>query len=80
MKELEADNHAPVTEPQESGHGHGRWMMVACCVPILLIAGIAVLAGAGWGFLLIAAMCTVMMVAMMAGMSHGTRGGKEEER
>ena len=81
MKRLDAHRPAPEahphdeTEAHESRHGgHSRWMMVACCVPMLLIAGIAVLAGAGLGFLVIAVMCTVMMVAMMGAMSGGSGG------
>lgn len=74
MKQLEADSPAPETQPQEGRRKHSRWMMVACCIPMLLIAGIAVLAGAGLGFLLIAVVCTVMMVAMMGAMSHGPGG------
>ena len=81
MKQLETDTRAPDSQPgsqpKEGGHrGHGRWMMVACCVPMLLIATIAVAAGAGVGFLVIAVMCTLMMAAMMGGMSHG--GGDEK--
>ena len=82
MKQLEADRPTLDSQPHdetelhEGRHrGHSRWMMVACCVPMLLIAGIAVLAGAGLGFLLIAVMCTVMMVAMMGAMS-GRSGGE----
>ena len=55
--------------------GHGHWMMIACCVPMLVIAIALVATGvAGSGFLLVAIMCTAMMAAMMAGMSQG--GGK----
>jgi drug/metabolite transporter (DMT)-like permease len=51
--------------------GH-NWMMVACCVPMLVIAIALVATGvASPGFLLVAIMCTVMMAAMMGGMSQG---------
>ena len=76
---LQADRPRVETEPKEERpRRRGRWMMVACCVPMLLIAGIAVLAGAGLGFLVIAVMCTVMMVAMMGAMSHGPGGNGEK--
>lgn len=62
---------------QDSEHkgrsgGHG-WMMIACCIPMLLIAVLLVSTGvAGPGFLLVAVMCTVMMAMMMHGMGgHG---------
>ncbi len=59
-------------EEKQSGHrGHSRWMMVACCIPMLVIAALLVAAGAGTGFLIIAIACTVMMTAMMFGMSKG---------
>ena len=65
---------------EEQGHGgHGRWMMVACCVPMLLIAVLIALSGAGFGFLVIAVMCTLMMVAMMGAMS-GPDGGTGADR
>ena len=52
--------------------GHSRWMMIACCVPMLAIAIALVATGvAGPGFLLVAIMCTLMMAAMMGAMSQG---------
>jgi len=65
----EHDPDAP--EGGEGKRGHSRWLMIACCVPMLAIAGIIALSGAGLGFLIIAVMCTAMMAAMMGGMSHG---------
>lgn len=61
---------------QKGGRGHGRWMMIACCVPMLAIAVAVAISGAGFGFLLIAVMCTAMMVLMMGGMSGGDGGGR----
>ena len=56
---------------QQRGHGH--WMMIACCVPMLAIAVVLVATGAvGSGFILVALMCTVMMAMMMRGMSDGS--------
>ena len=42
-----------------------RWAMIACCIPMLVIAALIALSGAGLGFLLIAIMCTAMMAMMM---------------
>ena len=58
--------------PHESNdHGGGHdWMMIACCIPMLLIAIVLVATGvASAGFILVAIMCTAMMWMMMRGMS-----------
>ena len=62
----------PSDGEQTGGHGgHGRWMMIACCIPMLGIAVVLVATGvAGVGFIFAAIMCTVMMAVMMAGMSR----------
>ncbi|GAA2560527.1 hypothetical protein [Pseudonocardia hydrocarbonoxydans] len=73
--------HDPRANPHEThpdsptGHGghkgHG-WTMIACCAPMLIIAIALFATGvAGIGFLVVAVVCTVMMAAMMGGMSHG---------
>ena len=63
--------------PDEAGRshrGHG-WMMIACCIPMLVIAVALVAAGVvRVGFIFIALMCTLMMALMMRGMHSG--GGK----
>jgi hypothetical protein len=47
-------------------------MMIACCIPMLVIAGALVLTGvANGGAILFALACTAMMALMMAGMGHG---------
>jgi Flp pilus assembly protein TadB len=57
------------SQQKEGGHGgHSRWLMIACCVPMLMIAGVLVATGAGSGFLVVALICTAMMAAMMLGM------------
>lgn len=51
-------------------HGHG-WMMIACCIPILVIALVLVLTGVlPASYLLVAVACTVMMAMMMGGMGR----------
>jgi hypothetical protein len=54
------------------GHGGHGWMMIACCIPMLVIAVVLVATGvAGAGFIFAAIMCTAMMWMMMRGMSGG---------
>ncbi len=59
------------------GHGKGRgWMMIACCIPMLVIAVALVAAGVvSTSFLVFAVACTAMMALMMRGMGgHGRDG------
>ena len=56
------------------GHGMGHgWMMIACCIPMLVIAVALVAAGVvSTSFLIFAVACTAMMALMMRGMGgHG---------
>ena len=56
------------------GHGKGghSWMMIACCIPMLVIAIALVATGTvSASFLVFAIMCTLMMAMMMRGMSGG---------
>lgn len=54
--------------PHRRGHG---LMMIACCIPMLVIAGILVATGvASPAFLVVAVGCTLMMALMMRGMGH----------
>jgi hypothetical protein len=60
------------------GHGGHGWMMIACCIPILVIAIVLVATGvAGVGFIFAAVMCTAMMAMMMRMMSSGGGGDHE---
>ncbi len=53
------------------GHGGHPGMLIACCIPMLVIAGALVATGVvGLGFLVFAAVCTAMMAMMMRGMNH----------
>jgi Flp pilus assembly protein TadB len=61
-------DHYPGTGQQpapDSGHGGGHgWMMIVCCVPMLVIAVVLVATGiVGLGFLAVAVMCMAMMDA-----------------
>jgi hypothetical protein len=54
------------------GKGGHSWMMIACCIPMLVIAFALVATGVvGPGFVFAAIACTVMMAMMMRGMSRG---------
>jgi hypothetical protein len=57
--------HEHMSEPGKSRWGH-HLMMLACCVPMLLIVGVLVVTGvAGTGAIVYALVCTAMMAAMM---------------
>ena len=77
MTELDSrrDPSTDRSDPQHSGHGH--WAMIACCIPMLVIAVVLVATGvAGAGFIFAALLCTLMMALMMLGMSGaGGEGG-----
>lgn len=69
-----------IDEPAGADHGphsgHSGWMMMICCVPMLLIAGALVVTGvAGAGTVIFVIGCTLMMYLMMRGMDHGTGSG-----
>ena len=57
------------------GKGHG-WMMIFCCIPLLIIAVALVAAGVvSTSFLVFAMACTAMMALMMREMGgHGRDG------
>jgi hypothetical protein len=60
-------------DPQRAGahiHGVHGWMMIACCIPTLVVAIALVATGvAAVGFISAALMCTAMMAMIMRGMS-----------
>jgi len=57
---------------QRGGHSAHGWMMMICCIPMLVIAIVLVATGvAGVGFIFVAIMCTVMMMMMMRMMMPG---------
>jgi hypothetical protein len=60
-----------------SGHAGHSWMMIACCIPMLVIAVALVAAGvASPSFIVAAVACTAMMALMMRGMDHGGHNDK----
>ncbi|MFD8495803.1 hypothetical protein [Amycolatopsis sp. NPDC059657] len=63
------DPHQPSQPDKPQGNkGHG-WLMIACCIPMLVIAIVLVATGVvNSGFLVAAVVCTVMMALMMRGM------------
>jgi hypothetical protein len=62
---------SPPGARRESRGGHG-WKMIACCIPMLIIAIVLVATGVvGAGFIAVAIACTAMMALMMRGMDHG---------
>jgi hypothetical protein len=64
--------HTDVNSQQGGGHGGHGWMMIACCIPMLVIALVLVATGVlSAGFLFFALACTAMMALMMKGMSDG---------
>jgi len=74
MKDL--DTPQTTLRDKRGGHGGHSWMMIACCIPMLVIAIVLVATGvAGTGVIFVAVMCTAMMAMMMRGMSSG--GGDE---
>jgi hypothetical protein len=56
------------------GHGHSHWMMIACCVPMVLVAVFLLAGGAGLAAFAPALLCAAMMGLMMLGMSRLHRG------
>lgn len=69
-------NHDHSTEsnsPNKKGMNH-RLLMIACCIPMLLITLGLVFAGViSASFLIFAAICTAMMALMMSGMHGGNK-------
>ena len=69
---VQPEHHTNASPSTQRGHGGHGWMMIACCIPMLVIAIALVATGAvGIGWLFAALMCTAMMAMMMRGM-HNT--------
>lgn len=64
----------PATNPRAGGKAHHRLLMIACCIPMLLIALGLVFAGVvSASFLILAVICTAVMALMMGGMHEGNK-------
>lgn len=72
-----ADGPDTAAGPAASGHPGGtrhRLMMIACCIPMLVLVGVLVATGAvGGGAIVFALACLGMMAAMVAVMPGGHR-------
>jgi Flp pilus assembly protein TadB len=73
----DAGGTRPSGEGVRRGHrGHRRWMMIACCLPMVAIVIALVATGVvGVGLIAVALICVAMMALMMGAMSHGGGGG-----
>jgi hypothetical protein len=71
-----SDVHATHTGHESHGaHSGHSWMMMACCVPMLIIVVVLVATGvASAGLLFGAVLCIAMMGMMMKMMGHGDGG------
>lgn len=69
-----AEDQPGSDHPEHQGHrGHG-WMMILCCVPMLVIVGVLVAtSAASFGWIAFAVLCTAMMAIMMVAMPGGHR-------
>ncbi|QUW85878.1 hypothetical protein SMIR_41450 (plasmid) [Streptomyces mirabilis] len=66
----------PSNGPQRGGRGGHGWMMIACCIPMIIIAVVLVATGVvGVGWIFVAFACLIMMALMMRGMSGGNGDG-----
>ncbi|QUW85877.1 hypothetical protein SMIR_40995 (plasmid) [Streptomyces mirabilis] len=77
------DGHRPtpdLSKPPDSHGAHGNhgghgWMMLACCIPMILIAVALVATGVvGVGWLLVAFTCVALMALIMRATSGGDGG------
>ncbi len=69
------EHHDHAGEPAAGGHGGHGWMMMICCIPMLLIAvGLMITGAASPGILVPAILCTLMMALMMRAMPGGGHG------
>ena len=65
-------DHQHSSPAHEGSHGGHRWMMVACCIPMLVVVGALVASGvAGTGAIIYAVVCLGMMWLMMRAMPGG---------
>lgn len=69
--------HTSMTHEGHGGMSHGghHWMMMVCCIPMIIIAVALVATGVvGAGFIVVALACTAMMWFMMKAMGDMGHG------
>lgn len=68
------EDHPSADHSEGKGHrGHG-FLMIRCCIPMLVIVGVLAATGAiGFGVIAFAVLCTVMMAIMMVAMPGSHR-------
>ena len=67
------EGHEMGHEIGHEGHGGHHWMMMACCIPMVIIVLALVATGTvSVGFILFAVLCVGMMALMMRAMDHGS--------
>ena len=73
---LPSDTSEDPNPGADDGHrGNHGWVMMLCCVPMVVIAVALVATGvASAGFLFTAVLCVGMMAVMMRGMNHTGTG------
>ena len=65
-------DHQHSDSEHERSHGGHRWMMIACCIPMLIVVAALVVSGAaGTGAIIYAVVCLGMMWLMMRAMPGG---------
>ena len=73
---MTSEAHAPGTG--DHGQGAHGWLMIACCIPMMVIVVALVVTGVASAGLLVAAFaCTAMMALMMRAMDHGPATGSD---
>lgn len=59
-------------QPAPGPHGGHGWMMIACCIPMLVVVAALIATGiAGTGAIIYAVVCLAMMWLMMKAMPGG---------
>lgn len=67
------DTRPPADHEHPDGGGH-RWMMIACCIPMLAVFGVLIATGvAGAGAITFVVVCIALMGLMMFAMPGGRR-------
>ncbi len=74
-----SESRPSASQPGTGHRGGHSWMMIVCCIPMLVIALALVATGVvSAGFLFFAVGCTAMMLVMMRMM--GGMGGRNADR